>query len=137
MIAKLRDIHKTDNVALIYFINNYYQEEISVAIDTQSETNVEFAIVSFKSPSVIAHEFLHLFGAWDLYVTPYDKKRKNKKKKKLAMEYFPNEIMAFTYRNIDSLQIGDFTKYLIGWKSEIPADFNKLLLGKKLKPAKY
>lgn len=137
LIAKLRDIHKTDNVALVYFINNYYQNEASVAFDTQSSSQVEFAIVSQKSPSIIAHEFLHLFGAWDLYITPFDDKRKQRKKKKLAMQYFPNEIMAFAYRNIENLEISDFTKYLIGWKHELSAEHSKIFMSRKFKPVKY
>lgn len=137
LIARLRDIYKTDNIALIYFINNYYSEEISLAFDINSTDKVEFSIISFKNPSVIAHEFLHLFGAWDLYITPFDKDRKVRKKKKLAMELFPNEIMAFAYRNIDSLEISQFTRYAIGWDNELDKKYSKLLLGKRIKPVKY
>ncbi|NJK95151.1 MAG: hypothetical protein HC905_09780 [Bacteroidales bacterium] len=71
LIARLRDIHKTDHIALMYFINNYFSEEISVSLDNKSNSNIEFSIVSFKKPAVIVHEFLHLFGAWDLYITPF------------------------------------------------------------------
>lgn len=137
LIARLRDIHRTDNVALMYFINNYYTDEISVAIDTQNDHNVEFSIVSFKYPSVIAHEFLHLFGAWDLYITPFDKDKNVRKRKKIAMELFPNEIMAFAYRNLESLEISPFTKYAIGWSNELDSKYSKLILGKKLQPLKY
>lgn len=137
LIARLRDIHKTDNVALMYFINNYHTDEISVAFDISSDADIEFAIVSFKNPAVIAHEFLHLFGAWDLYITPFDSKRKAIKKKKQAMELFPNEIMAFQYRNIESLEISQFTRYAIGWDSYLEKKYSNLLLGKKLLPVKY
>ena len=37
LIARLRDKHKTDNVALLYFINNYYKDEISVALHIASD----------------------------------------------------------------------------------------------------
>jgi hypothetical protein len=137
LIARLRDIHKTDNIALMYFINNYYSKEVSVTIDMNSSDNVEFSIVSFKKPSVIAHEFLHLFGAWDLYITPYDTQKEAIKKKKQAMELFPNEIMAFAYRNIDSLEIGKFTKYAIGWEKKLDKKYSDLILGKQLKPLQY
>jgi hypothetical protein len=137
LIARLRDLYKTDNVALMYFINNYYKEETSVTFDINNHENVEFSIVSFKKPAVISHEFLHLFGAWDLYITPYDNKRSEKKKKKQAMELFPNEIMAFAYRNIDSLEISQFTKYAIGWDNQLDKKYSDLLFGKKLKPVKY
>jgi len=137
LIARLRDIYKTDNVALMYFINNYYTNEISVTFDSNSFENVEFSIVSFKKSAVIAHEFLHLFGAWDLYATPFDKKKAAIKKKKQAMELFPHEIMAFAYRNLDSLEISEFTKYTIGWENQLDKKYSDLLLGKGLKPIKY
>ena len=137
LIARLRDIHKTDKVALMYFINNYYTDEISLTLDISDDNNVEFSIVSFKSPSVIAHEFLHIFGAYDLYLTPFDKKKKNIKKKEKLMEMFPNEIMAFAHRDINSLQISEFTKYLIGWKKELPEEYQRLILNKGYFTLKY
>jgi len=137
LIARLRDIYKTDNVALMYFINNYYSEELSLTLDINSRENIEFSIVSFKKPAVIAHEFLHLFGAWDLYVTPFDNKKAAIKKKQQAMVLFPNEIMAFAYRGIDSLDICQFTKYAIGWDKQLDKKYADLLFGKKIKPIKY
>jgi hypothetical protein len=137
LIAKLRDKHETDNVALIYFINNYYTDEISVALHTQSDTEIEYAIVSFKNPSVIAHEFLHLFGAWDLYLDPLGDKKKAMKRKAFVLQEFPNEIMAFTHRPLDSLNISPFTDYLIGWDNELDENYKKMILGNKIKVAKY
>jgi hypothetical protein len=136
LIARLRDIHSTDNVALMYFINNYHADEVSVAMHTGSDKNIEYAIVSHKSPSVIAHEFLHLFGAWDLYsshcnlCTPKRHiKRMNKK--------FPNEIMAFAYRDIDTLNISEFTKYCIGWNNKLDKRYSRVVLGRRLNPLVY
>jgi hypothetical protein len=137
LIARLRDIYKTDNVALIYFLNNYYQYETSVTMNTNSYKEIEYSIVSFKDPSVIAHEFLHLFGAWDLYITPYEKSKKDEAKKKLIMKEFPNEIMAFSYRSLDSLDISPFTKYCIGWEKQLDKHSAELVLGKNIKPLKY
>lgn len=137
LIARLRDIHKTDNVALIYFINNYYSDEISVALHIGFDDNPEYAIVSFKNPSVIAHEFLHLFGALDLYHSPFDRKRKTRKRKEFVKKHFPNEIMAFPYRNLDSLNISPITKYLVSWDNELSEEHEQMLFGKKIKAAKY
>ncbi|MBN1144503.1 MAG: hypothetical protein JXA72_08765 [Bacteroidales bacterium] len=137
LIARLRDHYQTDHVALMYFINNYYSDEISATFDISNDNNVEFSIVSFKNPSVIAHEFLHLFGAYDLYLTQYDVKKRDKKKKDKLMEMFPNEVMAFAHRNLSSLNISDFTKYLIGWKKEMPVEYQRLLLKKGYFTAKY
>jgi hypothetical protein len=136
LVARLRDIHSTDNVALMYFINNYHADEVSVAMHTGSDKNIEYAIVSHKSPSIIAHEFLHLFGAWDLYsshcnlCTPRrHSKRMNKK--------FPNEIMAFAYRDIDTLDISEFTKYCIGWRNKLDKRYSRLVLGRRWRPLVY
>lgn len=137
LIARIRDIHRTDKVALMYFINNYYSDEISLTLDIHNDQNIEFSIVSFKNPSVIAHEFLHIFGAYDLYITPFDTKRKDKKKKSDLMELFPNEIMAYAYRDINKLEISEFTKYLIGWKNELSQKHQKMLLGKGYFTVKY
>lgn len=137
LVAKLRDINKTDQIVLMYFVNNYYKSEISMALHTASNTNIEYAIVSFKNPAVIAHEFLHLFGALDLYISPFDKGKKIRKRKEVAMKEFPYEIMAFTYKNIDSLDVSPFTKYLIGWQNELDEKSTRMLLGKNIKVLKY
>jgi len=138
LIAKIRDIHKTDNVALIFLLNNYYMNDISVAMHTASnDNNIEYAIISYKEPSVIAHEILHLFGALDLYIGPWDSKKQVKKRKEWAMKEFPDEIMAFAYRDIDSLNISNFTKYLIGWDNTMDEETRKKILGKNIYPIKY
>ena len=136
LIARLREMYKTDNVAVIYFINDYYSEDISLALHTGNRSSPEYAIVSYKRPAVIAHEFLHLFGALDLYISPFDKKKKNLKKKAEVMKLFPNEVMAFAYRQLDSLNISPFTKYLIGWDNELEEGIRQKILG-KVKVVKY
>jgi|GEM_PF-429430 len=136
LIARLRDINKTDNVALMYFVNNYYKQELSVTLHIASFNETEYSIVSFKDPSVIAHEFLHLFGAFDLYINPLEKKH-SQKMEKLAMSQFPGEIMAFSYRDLSQLNISPFTEYLIGWDNVLDEKYSNLLLGKKIRPLKY
>jgi hypothetical protein len=137
LIARLRDIYKTDNVALMYFVNNYYSDELSVTFNIFSHTSIEYSIVSFKKPAIIAHEFLHLFGAWDLYITLGEKDKEAKERKAFAMKEFPNEIMAFAYRGIDSLDISPFTKYCIGWEKQLSQKYTDMILGKDIKPVKY
>lgn len=137
LIARLRDIHKTDNVAIMYFINNYFKNEVSIAFNTNSLSEIEYSVVSFKKPSIIAHEFLHLFGAWDLYISPFEGNKNDMKRKEFAMKEFPNEIMAFAYRDIDSLDISPFTKYCIGWEKSLDKRYADMILGKNIKPVKY
>mgnify|MGYP006160819293 CR=1 FL=1 len=124
MIAKLRNVYETDNIAVMYFINNYFENEISLALHTGSNSKTEYCIVSTKQPSVIAHEFLHLFGAIDLYISPFDRKLRHKAKKRKAMKRYPKEVMAFTYKRLDSLEISPLTQYLIGWENKLsPNDY--------------
>ena len=123
LIARLRDIHKTDNIALLYFVNNYFKDELSLALNTDHDKNVEYGVISFKNPAVIAHEFLHLFGAMDMYVSSLDKKIREKKIKLQMNKRFPNEVMTNSPKSLDDLMISDFTKYLIGWHKELSSDF--------------
>jgi hypothetical protein len=137
LIARLRDKYQTDNVVLMYFLNNYFTDEISLAMFAPSGTKTEFCIISFKYPAVIAHEFLHVFGALDLYMSPFEKKKKAVKNRAKIMKVYPNEIMAYAYRSIEKLDISPISKYLIGWKDSLADSDRKLLVGKKLKIYKY
>jgi hypothetical protein len=131
LIAFLRDEYQVDNVALLFMINNYYKNDISAAINTMNNEDVEFAIVSYKYPAVIANCILQLFGASELYKTGF---RKNEKKISLAAEYFPNDIMQDPYgKNISQLKIGDFTRYMIGWSNDLDEEYHFLLNDKKSK----
>jgi hypothetical protein len=136
LVARLRDQYNVENVALIFFLNNYHVNETSVAIHTSYE-EVEYAVVSYKRTGVIAHEFLHLFGAWDLYHDPLKSKKQNKKLKRFRNKY-PNTIMSeATSAGLYSLKISPITKYLIGWENKLNEEDTKLLFGKKVDLSKY
>lgn len=125
LIAHLRDEFAVESVALLFMVNNYFRTDISIPVNTLSANQVEFAIVSYKYPAEIAHNFLHLYGAADLQASPY---RRSAKKIRAGMEYFPNDIMQDPYsRDIKSLEIGDYTKYLIGWTNELEEKYRPLL----------
>jgi hypothetical protein len=117
LIAYLRDEYKVESVVLIFMVNNYFKNDISLQINTMNTDDVEFAIVSYKYPAEIAHNILHLYGAADLYKTLY--RRNDSKIKKLAA-LLPNDIMQDPYaRNIKDLEISEYTRYLIGWQDTI------------------
>ena len=137
LIARLRDIYKTDNVALLFFTNNYFENEMSIVLHSASSSETEYGIVSEKRPSVIAHEFLHLFGAIDLYISPFDRSRWQQRKKNKIMNLLPNEIMAFAHKDIDSLNISDLTNYLIGWDNKLSDDAKKIIASKRQKFLEY
>lgn len=128
LIAYLRDEKQIESVALLFMVNNYYKNDISVALNTTSHDDVEFAIVSYKYPAVIAHNILHLFGAADLYKTEF---RRNDNKIALAKDFFPNDIMQDNgTTNIEMFEIGEFTKYMIGWSGNLESKYATLLTDK-------
>lgn len=131
LVALLRDEHKVESVVLLFFVNNYYRDDISFAFNTTSGDDIEFAVVSYKYPSEIAHNILQLFGALDLHATPL---RKSDKNINYALQEFPNEIMQNPYgKNIQSLQIDSFTRYMIGWTEELDPKYSMLLEEKGVK----
>ena len=126
LIAFLRDEFNVESVVLLYMMNNYFRNDISIQVNTLHTQSIEYAIVSYKYPSEIAHNILHLFGAADLYETIY---RKSSKSISYATEQFPNEIMLDPYgKSIKHLEISDFTKYLIGWENNLAEEYRFLLL---------
>jgi hypothetical protein len=117
LVAYLRDENNVESVALFFMVNNYYKTDISIAMNTMNTNDVEFAIVSYKYPSEIAHNLLRLYGAADMYNTI---DRQNTRKIRFLQTEFPDEIMLDPYgKNIWSLEISSYTKYLIGWTNEI------------------
>jgi len=131
LVAFLRDENKVESVALFFFVNNYYKSDISVALNTLDTEDVEFAIVSYKYPAEIAHNFLHLFGAADMYKTH---QRHNEKKIKTLARLYPDEIMQEPYgKDISQLTISDYTKYLIAWTEEFDPALEPLMKDKILR----
>ncbi len=64
-------------------------------------------------PATLAHEMLHLYGAWDLYA---DNEFANTvEQEELAERLFPNSIMLHVRYDLSSLVIDDLTAWLIGW----------------------
>ena len=64
----------------------------------------------------VAHEMLHLFGAWDLYQSFQTSKIQEEQ----ARKQFPNSIMLRTTYNIDELNIDPVTAWRIGWLEKEP-----------------
>ncbi len=130
LVAHLRDEKSVESVALLYMVNNYYRQDISLSLNTMDTEDIEFSIVSYKYPSVIAKNILSLFGAADLSESVY---RRNVKKVNLAGVFFPNDIMQDVYgRKIAELEIGEYTKYLIGWTDRLDPKYQPLLTDKIL-----
>jgi hypothetical protein len=130
LVAYLRDEYKVESVALLYMVNNYYKSDISLPINTMNTNDIEFAIVSYKYAAEIAHNVLHLYGAADLHKTLY---RRNEKKIKQLSILLPNEIMQDPYsKNINDMEISDYTRYLIGWQDTIDKKWEEYFTDKNI-----
>jgi hypothetical protein len=130
LIAYLRDEYHVESVVLLFMLNNYYKTDLSIPVNTFSTKDVEFAVVSYKYPSEIAHNILQLYGAADLYKTPF---RRNEKKIEFMAKEFPNEIMQDPYaKSINKCEISEYTKYLIGWTDKLPSQYHELLTDKSV-----
>ena len=128
LAAHLRDEKQVESIALLYMVNNYYREDISLPVNHLDTEDIEFAIVSYKYPAIIAQNILNLFGAADLAESLY---RRDQKKIRLAKEFFPDDIMQDTYaRNLRDLEIGEFTQYLMGWSNHLDPKYYPLLTDK-------
>ncbi|MEX0981695.1 MAG: hypothetical protein WD577_02060 [Bacteroidales bacterium] len=125
LIAQLRDDYAVESVALMFFVNNYFRDDISISINTMETTDVEFSIVSYKYPAEISKYFLKLFGGVDLNKSH---ERKSNRKVKIARQYFPNDIMQdVNAKNLTDLDIGSFTAYMIGWYNVLESKYEPLL----------
>jgi hypothetical protein len=125
LIAFLRDEKQAESVALLFMLNNYFRNDISIPMNHLDDKDIEFAIISYKYPAIIAQNILSLFGAADLYETVY---RKNDQKIKLAKDLLPNDIMQDTYAGrIDQFDMGNLTRFLIGWEDELEDKYRALL----------
>jgi hypothetical protein len=128
LVAYLRDEYKVESVALLFMVNNYYKTDISLQINTMNTNDIEFAIVSYKYPAEIAHNFLHLYGAADLHRSLY---RRNETKIKKLAALFPNEIMQDPYaKDLSKMEISEYTRYLIGWQETIDKSMDEFFTDK-------
>lgn len=65
--------------------------------------------------TTVAHEILHLCGAWDLY---YEEGKQDREHADKAEELFPNSIMIHDSKDIYSKEIDEVTAWLVGLKGK-------------------
>jgi len=73
-----------------------------------------FNVAMVSMPDTVAHEIFHLFGAEDLY--------KPSARERAASEICPNDIMLLDTRNMEKLDVGEYTAYTVGWTEEVPME---------------
>ena len=74
-------------------------------------------------PASIAHEICHVFGAEDLYAN-FSQTEKNEA---IARQRFPDDIMIRIEANLENLQIGPFTAWLLGLTDQEEPWYRSLL----------
>lgn len=124
LVAQLRNTYNVESVVLMFVHLPEGLDNIYLTMNSLTNKDVEFNITTFKSPNVLAYQVLEIFGAAPLMYS------KNKKKEKESWEYvqenFPMDVMANLGRSINTLEIGSFTQYLIGWKSDYKEEYKQL-----------
>ncbi len=130
-VSRLRNNYQVESVALMFIHKpEKNNKHIIFCPNTLSAKEMEYSVSSFKSPNLIAEQILELFGAAVLH---YDvKKKKQVKIEEHIEKHFPNDIMAKPMQNIRKSEIGDVTKYLIGWTSELDPIHEILMEGGKV-----
>ena len=109
---KINRKYNTDNIVVIIMANGVgrpYSMRYAKGLN-KKKYFMEGAIVynrypnmaPIPVPAVVAHELLHIYGAWDLYATYAQTKERQQK----AHELYPNDIMLRVDHNINSLSIG-------------------------------
>ncbi len=75
---------------------------------------------TLATPATIAHEMLHLFGAWDLYkyYLDVDNNHDDTNRAMRAEQMFPNSIMLRTNLPLSQLVIDEVNAWLVGLKEE-------------------
>jgi hypothetical protein len=130
--AKLKRKHNADNVAIFFMLNNYFLIDANAVFNSMTDEQVEFAINSGKKSSRLASQFLTLFGAQPL--TSGKNSQYKIKNVELAKVDFPNDIMVSPEKDLNQLNIGQFTAFMLGWQEKVEpqhVDFFKVKLKKK------
>lgn len=123
LIARLRNQYDTESVALFFATNHTGENEIGIPLNTVNNEEVELVINSYKNSSIIAYELLTLFGAEKLF---YSKYGHSKKYAEFAAKEFPDDLMTDPFRDLNKANIGQFTKYMIGWSNDIDKQYYRL-----------
>ena len=113
-------------VAYLFTVNKEGRSYKLSHSQTAIERKYEFCVLFSQSIgyteetcySTIAHEILHLFGAEDYY-DPYGD---YPEREKLAKKLYPNDIMFGTVADVNTVSVGSYTAYSVGWIDELPKE---------------
>ncbi len=124
LISSLRNKYNVESVALVFMMNNYYKEDYVYTFNTTSNSNIEYSVVNSKRPVIIAQNILSLFGAPYLYHHP---STTNKRDTKQLQKIFADDVMANTDKFLEKCEIGEITRYFIGWTDSLTEEYEKMV----------
>lgn len=130
LVTRLKEKYQTDNIALVFFINNGSTEQTSAAYHVSDNRGPEYAVVNTTRATAIAHETLHLFGAIDLYLYPGPWSFRHRARVYQAYKDFPDDIMGRPYRDINDVEVDELTGYLLGWREKYDKKYERLIYGR-------
>ncbi|MEC7985831.1 MAG: hypothetical protein VX278_11755 [Myxococcota bacterium] len=117
---------QADHIQVLLFLKkngNSYSMPFEEGLDSIYELEAVVLYEKFEEhlplcTACIAHETLHIFGAWDLYKTF----QTTAKQEEIARKRYPNSIMLRTTYNIFDLEIDPRTAWRIGWRETKPTN---------------
>jgi hypothetical protein len=124
LITKLRNEFAVESIALVFMVNYYYKEDFIFSFNTTNNDDIEYSIINSKKPNLIAQDILNLFGAPYLYYHP---STVNKRDTKQLNKIFYNDVMANTNADLRKLEIGEITRYFIGWTDTLNEEYEKMV----------
>ena len=110
---------KADNAPIIFLFNSWDRSHCYMCTKDFPRWNEEFGVIFCDTQlhdNFLTHEFLHIYGAIDLY--DYN----NEGVRAIAEQYFPDSVMMKPTHVIDEL-----TAYLIGWTKQPSAKVMEFL----------
>ena len=96
---------------------------LEVAVNFTMDRYPNTGRVYDEHEAVYAHEFLHAFGAIDMYAVGQFTEQQAAYAKRL----WPNEIMHTSWKPFDQTAIGPMTAYLVGWHTAWDPAWNALI----------
>lgn len=133
-VAKLKLKHGAENVAVFFMLNNYFMVDASAVMNSMSTEGTEYAINSGKNTNLLTSQLLCLFGAQ--FLNTSENSRYKIKNIEMAEQDFPNDVMVNDQSDIQHLEIGAFTAFMLGWSESADSkykDFFRVKLRKNEK----
>jgi hypothetical protein len=130
LLTELRKKYKFEGIHMVVYVNKQgrsYALPKAGTVTSPSDV-LEGCIVycrdkhgGLERSATIAHEVLHLYGAWDLYE---DATALNAEQAQKAKECFPTDVMRCHSDDLSKEIVGPLTASLVGWSTKWYADWD-------------